>query len=180
MYIVGSAADAAGISVGTLDSLKPGCHGTTTAVWDKPIKLAPLGVGFSGHGSTATAMPSKQRFLFFEQIVLVCCFIGGGSVGRVDGMHRSAKAPLISPSSIVDQGCLHNASAVSGKPWFNLHVDTVYRVPTSGTLTSLRRYRHAGFLGIKEAAEVTAFRGLGGMAVTMLAHVLLYMLFSDN
>ncbi|XP_070384233.1 uncharacterized protein [Dermacentor albipictus] len=68
MCIVGSAADAAGISVGTLDGLKPGCHGTTPIVWDKPIKLAPLGVGFSGHGSTATAMPSNQRFLFLEQI----------------------------------------------------------------------------------------------------------------
>ncbi|KAH7973747.1 hypothetical protein HPB49_004825 [Dermacentor silvarum] len=111
----------------------------------------------------------------YMQIVLGCCFIGGGSVGRADGVHRSTKAPLISPSSIVDQGFLHNASTVSGKPWLNLHVDTVYRAPTSGTLTSLRRYRHAGFLGIKEAAAATDSSGLGGTAVTMLAHVPLYM-----
>ncbi|KAH7936842.1 hypothetical protein HPB49_005708 [Dermacentor silvarum] len=123
--------------------------------------------------------PSKQAAPP-PQIVLGCCFIGGGSVGRADGVHRSTKAPLISPSSIVDQGCLHNASTVSGKPWLNLHVDTAYRAPTSGTLTSLRRCRHAGFLGIKEAAAATDISGLGGTAVTMLAHVPLYMQVSDK
>ncbi|XP_070395233.1 uncharacterized protein [Dermacentor albipictus] len=110
-----------------------------------------------------------------RQIVFESCFIGGGSVGRADGAHLSAKAPLISPTSIVDQGCLRNASAVFGKPSFHLHVDAVYRAPTWSTLTSLRRHRHDGFLGIKEAAAVTAFSGLGGTAVTMLAHVPLYM-----
>ncbi|KAH7965426.1 hypothetical protein HPB49_007522 [Dermacentor silvarum] len=127
----------------------------------------------SGLGGTAVTMLAHVPL--YMQIVLGCCFIGGGSVGRADGVHRSTKAPLISPSSIVNQGFLHNASTVSGKPWLNLHVDTVYRAPTSGTLTSLRRYRHAGFLGIKEAAAATDFSGLGGTAVTMLAHVPLYM-----
>ncbi|KAH6940058.1 hypothetical protein HPB50_024581 [Hyalomma asiaticum] len=110
-------------------------------------------------------------------IGLWCYFSGGGPAGLADGAHRPAKARLSSPTYTIKHNCLHSAGAASGKPWPYLHVDGDYCAPTSSTMTSSGRYQHAEFLGLKEAAVATIFSGLGGTAVTMLAHVPLYMQF---
>ncbi|KAH6926782.1 hypothetical protein HPB50_022167 [Hyalomma asiaticum] len=111
----------------------------------------------------------------YMQIGLWCYFSGGGLAKLTDGAHRPAKTPLFSPTYTLEHSCRHNAGAASGEPWPYLHVDGEYCAPTSSTMTSSGGYQHAEFLGLKEAAVATIFSGLGGTALTMLAHVPLCM-----
>lgn len=98
---------------------------------------------------------------------------------RGTGGHHSVKTPLISPS-FIEPSRLHSASSIFSKSWLDLHVDSVYEAPFARTLTSPGRYRHARFLGLKEAAAATVFSRHDGTAVTMSPHVPLFVQVSEK